>query len=82
VLPPDAYRSAGSIDLAIGKGFEAYAAALAPLTAAALHVFADAEPRAREIAVLAASDFAAGLARDAADALPTYLRDNVARPSS
>lgn len=39
-------------------------------------------PRARDIAILAAQDFKWGLAVDAAQALPVYLRDNVVKKPS
>lgn len=78
VLPPSRLPISGA-DLLIGAGFAAYAIAFAPAIAVARHVFDSAEPRAREVATLALADFALGRARDAADALPTYLRDNVVR---
>lgn len=69
------------MDAVIGRGFEAYAEALASLRGPHTLVLAQAEPRACDIARLAAWDFAAVGGRDAAEALPVYLRDDVARPS-
>jgi tRNA threonylcarbamoyladenosine biosynthesis protein TsaB len=66
--------------LGIGKGFGAYADAFAPLGLGPSRVLPDAEPRAREIARLGESDLAAGLARSPEDAVPVYLRDQVAHP--
>jgi tRNA threonylcarbamoyladenosine biosynthesis protein TsaB len=81
VCAPRDFRPVGPMDAVIGRGFDAYAEDLGPLIAQAPWRFPAAEPRAREIARLAALDFAAGLARDAAEALPVYLRDNVAKPA-
>jgi tRNA threonylcarbamoyladenosine biosynthesis protein TsaB len=60
---------------AVGYGWEAYAGHLAPRLApdivlGATHRF----PHARDTAVLAETEFAAGRGRAPADALPTYLR--------
>lgn len=63
-----------------GHGFRAYpglASALQPLLAG---VRAECLPRAEEIALLAAGAFARGETVGAGEALPVYLRDNVARP--
>ena len=64
--------------VAAGRGLEAHAAAFATLGLVPARVLAQAEPRAREIALLAAVDFQAGLARSPEQAIPVYLRDQVA----
>ena len=46
-----------------------------------VRLLTQAEPRAREIALLGAADLAAGLAQPPEAAVPVYLRDDVARPS-
>ena len=61
-----------------GSGFAAHAAELAALAARLARVFADFLPRASEIALLAAQDGLAS-ALPAQQALPVYLRDDVAR---
>lgn len=66
--------------LGIGKGFGAYADAFVPLGLTTAHVMPEAEPRAREIALLGEADFAAGLACAPEEAVPVYLRDTVAHP--
>jgi tRNA threonylcarbamoyladenosine biosynthesis protein TsaB len=65
--------------IAIGPGFAAYPGALAPLIREAVLVLPDAEPSAREVALLGVADFRAGGGLDAGAALPVYLRDNVAK---
>ncbi|MEP7313318.1 MAG: tRNA (adenosine(37)-N6)-threonylcarbamoyltransferase complex dimerization subunit type 1 TsaB [Pseudomonadota bacterium] len=64
---------------AAGCGLAAYADTLAVIGLSSSLSLAQAEPHARDIARLAAADFAAGLAQDAAGAVPVYLRDNVAQ---
>ncbi len=75
VLPP-AFR--GERVCGAGSGFAAHAAVLAPLAAGLTAVSADLRPRAVEIALLAAQG---GLANavPAEEALPVYLRDDVAQ---
>lgn len=68
--------------LGIGKGFGAYAEAFEPLGIPRAQWMPEAEPRAREIVQLGAADFAAGLARPPEEAVPVYLRDQVAKPSA
>ena len=63
-----------------GKGFAAYAETLCALGLVTGRIWPEAEPRAREIAVLGAADFIAGGARPAEAAVPVYLRDQVAQP--
>jgi tRNA threonylcarbamoyladenosine biosynthesis protein TsaB len=66
---------------AAGRGFRVYPQLGAQLAGRALAVYADLLPRASEIARLAAADFAAGIAVTAEEAVPVYLRDDVARPA-
>jgi tRNA threonylcarbamoyladenosine biosynthesis protein TsaB len=75
VLPPD---WTGAPMTGAGSGFAAYARLLAPISGQLTAVFPDFRPRAREIALLAASD---GLASAVAaeQAQPVYLRDDVAQ---
>ncbi len=61
-----------------GSGFAAHGAKLAALAAGLTGVFADFLPRASEIALLAAQDGLAS-ALPAEQALPVYLRDDVAQ---
>jgi tRNA threonylcarbamoyladenosine biosynthesis protein TsaB len=61
-----------------GSGFAAHMAVLAPLAAGLSAVAADLRPRATEIALLAARDGLAN-ALPAEQALPVYLRDEVAQ---
>jgi tRNA threonylcarbamoyladenosine biosynthesis protein TsaB len=62
-----------------GCGLQAYAAELAVLGLSAGRLLPQAEPHAREVALLAAADFAAGLCLPAEAAVPVYLRDQVAQ---
>lgn len=80
VVRPAEFRPEGSFGLLIGRGFEAYREALAPLRSPDAVEFADAEPRARDVARLAEADWAQGLRTAESGALPVYLRDDVARP--
>lgn len=61
-----------------GHGFGAYPALHTMLGERLAGFDADLLPRAREIALIAAGDFAAGRVVDARDAVPVYLRDEVA----
>lgn len=79
-LPP-AWLNDGATLCAAGRGFRAYPQIreqLAPR--AALHE--QLLPRASEIARLAVPELQAGRAVSAEQALPVYLRDDVARPAS
>jgi len=67
--------------IAAGRGLSAYAVELAPLGLVAGQIWPDAEPRAREVAILGAADFMDGAALPAEAAVPVYLRDQVAQPS-
>jgi tRNA threonylcarbamoyladenosine biosynthesis protein TsaB len=79
VCAPVDFRPRQACAIAVGPGFGAYADGLAPIIDAAVLVLSDAEPSAREVALLGAADLARGLGRDAGAALPVYLRDNVAK---
>lgn len=71
---------AGSGWVGCGSGFAVYGDALGErLTGRIAQVKADLFPSAREIAVLGAAALSRGEARDAAEALPLYVRDKVAR---
>jgi tRNA threonylcarbamoyladenosine biosynthesis protein TsaB len=77
-IPPD-WPSAG-FDAA-GRGFRAYPE-LGRSLAGLQTVHEALLPRAAEVARLAAAEVAAGRVLPAEQALPVYLRDDVARPSS
>jgi tRNA threonylcarbamoyladenosine biosynthesis protein TsaB len=83
VSPPDAVELHPILEEPVhgaGRGFMAYPQLEARLGRRLGVIHSDLLPRAEEIARLAAADFAAGLAIEAEDALPIYLRDEVARP--
>jgi tRNA threonylcarbamoyladenosine biosynthesis protein TsaB len=62
-----------------GSGFAAFGGELSARYGVSVEdVIEDIVPHAREIALLAARQFACGTAVDAADALPLYVRDKVA----
>lgn len=63
-----------------GRGFLAYPPLAARVGGLLAAVHAELLPRAHEIARLAAADFAAGHTVAPQDAIPVYLRDDVARP--
>jgi tRNA threonylcarbamoyladenosine biosynthesis protein TsaB len=67
---------------AAGRGFSAYKGALSKLVAdESVRLISDTIlPRAHEIAHLAAPEVAAGRVHPAENAIPVYLRDDVARP--
>lgn len=76
VSPPSAVDPSPGIVTAGGTGFRAYPD-LAPRFAG-LRIDDNALPRAREIALLGAAALKAGLGRPAEEAIPVYLRDQVA----
>lgn len=79
VSPPAALPMPESPFIVVGSGFAAYRRALIDAWGAEPRVSApDALPHAAHLARLAARDLARGLAVDAADARPVYLRDKVA----
>ncbi|HEV7715974.1 MAG TPA: tRNA (adenosine(37)-N6)-threonylcarbamoyltransferase complex dimerization subunit type 1 TsaB [Steroidobacteraceae bacterium] len=83
VTLPDAWADAPARSVAgIGRGFRAYptlANLVAPRVAVARD---DLLPRAAEVARLAALDVAAGRLLRPEEAIPVYLRDDVARPQA
>jgi tRNA threonylcarbamoyladenosine biosynthesis protein TsaB len=66
---------------AAGNGIARHAELRARLESAGLRVHDDLYPRADAVARLGALEFAAGRGVDAALALPSYVRDDVARPA-
>lgn len=60
----------------VGRGFAAYPMLADPLT----HIEPRLLPRAHEVAVLAFAEVQAGRVKAAAEAVPVYIRDDVARP--
>jgi tRNA threonylcarbamoyladenosine biosynthesis protein TsaB len=67
---------------AAGRGFRVYPE-LQPRWAAWIHhAYTELLPHAREVARLAAAEVLAGRTQPPGEALPVYLRDDVARPSS
>src|SRR5262249_34997101 len=82
MLPPSWSDAQARSVAAIGRGSRAYpalAAAVGPAVAVARD---DLLPRAAEIARLAALDVTAGRLLKPEEAIPVYLRDDVARPKS
>ena len=65
-----------------GTGFKAYPQLLLRMSSVQVRVHDSTLPRAREIALLAESEFHAGRARPAAEAEPVYVRDQVAHVKS
>jgi len=65
----------------IGRGFEVYPDLAAGFGARLLAIHGRALPRAREMLVIAEREWRAGRLRTPAEALPVYLRDEVAQPS-
>lgn len=78
-LPPE--WSSGPQALGAGNGFAAYAE-LRTAWSGRLSTLRELEPRAAEIALLAVPEVLAGRLLDPEQALPTYVRDEVARPQS
>ena len=70
----------GSPDwVGVGSGWAAYGEVLAAQAGDRLvRVMHDLEPRARDVAVIAVTDYQAGRSVTAADAIPVYLRNRVA----
>ena len=63
----------------VGSGWAAHGDALSSLAGDRLvRVMHDLEPRAYDVALIAAAEFAAGRVVDAAEAVPVYLRNKVA----
>lgn len=65
--------------VAVGSGWLSYGDALAARAGdGVVRILPDLEPRARDVVLLAAADFRAGRTVVAAEAIPVYLRNNVA----
>jgi tRNA threonylcarbamoyladenosine biosynthesis protein TsaB len=67
---------------AVGRGFAAYPELRGRLGERLINVDDRALPHAKEIAILAAPEIRAGRTVSAEEAVPVYLRDDVARPKS
>jgi tRNA threonylcarbamoyladenosine biosynthesis protein TsaB len=81
--PEDAPVIAGDGWFGCGSGFAVHGAALSERYAGQLQdTDGAAVPQAAAIATLGAAQFAQGLGKDAAEALPLYLRDKVALKTS
>lgn len=78
---PELVTIAPAVRHVAGNGIERHPALRERLLGAGLQFHADLYPRADTIARQGALALAAGLGVDAEQALPTYVRDNVARPS-
>ncbi|HWZ61545.1 MAG TPA: tRNA (adenosine(37)-N6)-threonylcarbamoyltransferase complex dimerization subunit type 1 TsaB [Steroidobacteraceae bacterium] len=78
-LPPE--WSVGPKPVGAGNGFAAYPE-LRTAWSGALTALREVEPRAAEIALLAVPEALAGRLLDPEQALPVYVRDDVARPQS
>ncbi|MDH5484188.1 MAG: tRNA (adenosine(37)-N6)-threonylcarbamoyltransferase complex dimerization subunit type 1 TsaB [Gammaproteobacteria bacterium] len=84
VIPPDQLsRPEGDDWVGAGSGWQTYAESLSgSMGVDASRQFADYFPQAKTIARLAVADFAQGKGVDAAQALPVYLRNDVAKKSA
>jgi tRNA threonylcarbamoyladenosine biosynthesis protein TsaB len=78
-LPPQWSAPGGAALFAAGSGFAAYPQLRVALAAVVRGIREGLWPRAAEIARLAAPEVEAGRVFTAAEALPVYLRDNVAQ---
>jgi tRNA threonylcarbamoyladenosine biosynthesis protein TsaB len=74
---PEPWRSCA----ALGRGFRAHPSLGARLAGHIRLLDDDALPNAREVALLAAAELRAGRTVSPEEALPVYLRDDVARPN-
>lgn len=74
---PDAVTD-GDFNVLAGTGFKAYAQLRARLATGTRLVHEAVLPKARDIALLAETEFRAGRARPATEAEPVYIRDQVA----
>jgi tRNA threonylcarbamoyladenosine biosynthesis protein TsaB len=81
VAVPAAWASAPGLILGAGRGFAAYPELRSRLSPALAAIHDHLLPRAHEIAVLAAPVLAAGGAVRPEEAIPVYLRDDVAQPA-
>lgn len=82
VSPPESVRAPDGAAAGIGRGFALYPRLREIPGVSVRSPWEELLPRAAEIARLAAREASAGRLLPAEAALPVYLRDNVARPSS
>ena len=83
VAPVDAPQAEGDNWFGSGSGWQTYHRELSAAMGDRLRGWEDERfPQARDIATLAAGDYDAGRAVRAEQALPIYLRDNVAKKSA
>ena len=81
VSPPDGVDVGGlAVDRAAGNGLAAQPALRDRLASAGFSIVEGAWPRAEAVLAIAAREFAAGRSASPADAVPVYVRDDVARP--
>ncbi|WP_139556981.1 tRNA (adenosine(37)-N6)-threonylcarbamoyltransferase complex dimerization subunit type 1 TsaB [Methylotetracoccus oryzae] len=80
VLAPERVEAAGiMVRLGVGSGWVTYRGVLSERLKTVVEVLEDHFPRAAYIGRLGARDFAAGRCVSAGEAIPVYLRDQVAR---
>ncbi|MGY6215387.1 tRNA (adenosine(37)-N6)-threonylcarbamoyltransferase complex dimerization subunit type 1 TsaB [Methylolobus aquaticus] len=80
VLAPERVEAAGiTVRLGVGSGWVTYREVLSERLKTVVEVLEDRFPRAAYIGRLGARDFAAGRCVSAGEAIPVYLRDQVAR---
>ena len=80
VLAPERVEAAGiTVRLGVGSGWVTYGEVLSERLKTVVEVLEDRFPRAAYIGRLGARDFAAGRCVSAGEAIPVYLRDQVAR---
>ena len=81
VSPPDGVEVAGlAVDRAAGNGLAAQPGLRDRLASAGIGIVDGAWPHAEAVLAIAAREFAAGRSVPPADAVPVYVRDDVARP--
>ena len=77
---PEDWATESSIG--VGRGFAAYTSLSETLAAQLTNIDATLLPRAREIALLAVANVRAGRVKPPEEAIPVYIRDDVARPKA
>jgi tRNA threonylcarbamoyladenosine biosynthesis protein TsaB len=68
--------------IGVGRGFAAYTSLRETLADQLINIDATLLPRAREIALLAVANVRAGRVQSPEEAVPVYIRDDVARPKA
>jgi tRNA threonylcarbamoyladenosine biosynthesis protein TsaB len=68
--------------IGVGRGFAAYTSLRETLADQLTNIDSTLLPRAREIALLAVADVRAGRVQPPEEAIPVYIRDDVARPKT